>query len=65
MFENIIIKDNAPTDIPRDKNINDTENKIINLLSERQYSLSEVRGLFDSIIDGFEKCMPVTNHRKY
>lgn len=48
-------------DIPfSEQNRGKVENTIINLLSKNNFSLSQTRGIFMSIIERFERYMPVT-----
>lgn len=37
------------------------QNKIINLLQENNYSISQARGLFKNTIEMLERFMPITN----
>lgn len=62
MFENTVIKEIPIEDvIPAiGENI---KNQFINILSENQFSISQTRCLFNSIISQFERYMPVTNHK--
>ena len=55
----------APQTVPRDdaKHLEIAQN-IINTLSENQFSISETRYLFNTILSQLERDMPVTNHRK-
>ena len=58
MFENTVIKEIPIEDvIPAiGENI---KNQFINILSENQFSISQTRCLFNSIISQFERYMPV------
>ena len=63
MFENTVIKEVLPEDMMADSNIyKDVYSKIVNELSENQFTISQVRHLFNSILERFEREMPVTNH---
>ena len=65
MFENTVIKEVLPEDMMGDSNIyKDVYSKIVNELSENQFTISQVRHLFNSILERFEREMPVTNHIK-
>ena len=65
MFENTVIKEVLPEDTMGDSNIyKDVYSKIVNELSENQFTISQVRHLFNSILERFEREMPVTNHVK-
>lgn len=63
MFENTIIKEIPPEDVVPADNGENIKNKIINILSENQFSISQTRCLFNNIIEQFERYMPVTNHK--
>ncbi|WP_143321625.1 hypothetical protein [Clostridium sp. HBUAS56010] len=45
----------------KDGTVPDTKRKIIDLLSRSNYSISETRGVFASIIEQLERFMPVTS----
>ena len=65
MFENTVIKEVLPEDMMADSNrYKDVYSKIVNELSENQFTISQVRHLFNSILEQFEREMPVTNHVK-
>ena len=65
MFENTVIKEVLPEDMMADSNrYKDVYSKIVNELSENQFTISQVRHLFNSILERFEREMPVTNHTK-
>ena len=57
MFEKNLI-----VDAPRE-NGNELSKQIIKLLSENNYSLAQVRGLFESILYDLERYMPVTEDK--
>lgn len=63
MFENTIVKDIPPEDVISDGVRENVKNQFINILSENQFSISQTRCLFNSIISQFERLMPVTNHK--
>jgi hypothetical protein len=63
MFENTIVKDIPPEDVISDSVGENVKNQFINILSENQFSISQTRCLFNSIISQFERLMPVTNHK--
>jgi hypothetical protein len=48
-------------DEPRRNSI-ELQNKIITLLSENHYSISQTRGLFDNILDSLERFMPISEN---
>lgn len=62
MFENIIIKETMPEDVMTGDTFNNVKKYIISALSENQFSISQTRYLFSTIINQFERHMPVTNH---
>lgn len=63
MFENTVTKEIPPEDVmPADIGEN-VKNHFINILSENQFSISQTRCLFNSIISQFERYMPITNHK--
>lgn len=63
MFENTVIKEIPPEDIMSGIAFDNIKNQFINTLSENQFSISQTRYLFSSIITQFERHMPVTNHK--
>lgn len=63
MFENIIIKEMPPEDVINGNVFDSIKKQLINTLSENQFSISQTRYLFSSIINQFERHMPVTNHK--
>lgn len=63
MFENTVIKEIPPEDVMPAGVGENVKNQFINILSENQYSISQTRCLFNSIISQFERLMPVTNHK--
>ena len=64
MFENVVIKENLPEDVFVGETFNRLESLIVNALSENKLTISQTRHLFNSILNRFEREMPVTNHRK-
>lgn len=63
MYENTVIKDMPlEDDVPASIGEN-VRSQFINILSENQFSISQTRCLFNSIISQFEMYMPVTNHK--
>lgn len=64
MFNNTVIKESLPEDIRSDDNIQNVQTQIINTLSEKQFTISQTRYLFNSILEQFERYMPVTNHKQ-
>lgn len=63
MFENTVIKEMPSEDILSAGVGENVKNQFINILSENQFSISQTRCLFNSIISQFERFMPVTNHK--
>lgn len=63
MFENTVIKEISPEDVIPAGVGENVKNQFINILSENQFSISQTRCLFNSIISQFERLMPVTNHK--
>lgn len=63
MFENTVIKEIPPEDVIPASIGENVKNQFINILSENQFSISQTRCLFNSIISQFERYMPVTNHK--
>lgn len=63
MFENAVIRDMPLEDVIPAGVGENVKNQFINILSENQFSISQTRCLFNSIISQFERYMPVTNHK--
>lgn len=63
MFENTVIRDMPLEDVIPACVGENVKNQFINILSENQFSISQTRCLFNSIISQFERYMPVTNHK--
>lgn len=63
MFENTVIKEIPSEDVMPTVVGENVKNQFINILSENQFSISQTRCLFNSIINQFERYMPVTNHK--
>lgn len=63
MFENTVIKEMPSEDVIPTGVGENVKNQFINILSENQFSISQTRCLFNSIISQFERYMPVTNHK--
>lgn len=63
MFENTVIRDMPLEDVIPAVVGENVKNQFINILSENQFSISQTRCLFNSIISQFERYMPVTNHK--
>lgn len=64
MTDNVIIKEEVlPEDVFGGEVFNKLHSDIINALSENKLSISQTRHLFNSILNQFEREMPVTNHR--
>lgn len=57
----MIIQEEIFVDCPTSQYI-ESQKQIINLLHENNYSISEARGLFKSIIELLERSMPITNN---
>ena len=54
-----------PEDFPKKDNelaFEDLKKDIINMLSEKRFTISQARHLFTCILSQFERNMPVTNH---
>lgn len=54
------IQEDVFVDYPTEKYI-ESQKKIVKLLQENNYSISQARGLFKSIIEILERSMPITN----
>lgn len=63
MQNSTIIKENLPEDVFYGETFNRIEPLIVNVLSENKLTISQTRHLFNSILNRFEREMPVTNHR--
>lgn len=63
MYEHTVIKEMSLEDIIPGSIGENVKNQFINILSENQFSISQTRCLFNSIISQFERYMPVTNHK--
>lgn len=63
MYEHTVIKEMPLEDIIPGSIGENVKNQFINILSENQFSISQTRCLFNSIISQFERYMPVTNHK--
>lgn len=64
MFENNNV---LPQDYPSNSErgvFEEIEKDIINMLSEKGFTISQCRYLFTCILSRFERNMPVTNHKK-
>lgn len=57
-----MLEKNLIVDVPR-KNGNELSKQIIKLLSENNYSLAQVRGLFEGILYDLERYMPITENK--
>lgn len=64
MFNNTVIKESLPEDVRADEIFQNVQTQIINTLSEKQFTISQTRYLFNSILEQFERYMPVTNHKQ-
>ena len=64
MFNNTVIKESLPEDVRADEIFQNVQLQIINTLSEKQFTISQTRHLFNSILEQFERYMPVTNHKQ-
>lgn len=63
MFENTVIMEKLSEDIMQDsERFGRVYTQFINALSENQFTISQTRHLFNSILNQFEREMPVTNH---
>lgn len=63
MSNSTIIKEVLPEDIFAGETLCRLQSEIINALSESKLSISQTRHLFNTILNQFEREMPVTNHR--
>ena len=60
-----ILRELLPETVPANiSSLSEIRRDIINTLSENQFTISETRYLFNSILSQFEESMPVTNHTK-
>lgn len=57
-----MLEKNLIVDVPRN-NGNELSKQIIKLLSENNYSLAQIRGLFEGILYDLEKYMPITENK--
>ena len=64
MFNNTVIEEVLPEDVRADEIFQNVQTQIINTLSEKQFTISQTRYLFNSILEQFERYMPVTNHKQ-
>lgn len=62
MNDNVIIKETLPEDIFYGETFTKLQSLIVNALSENKLTISQTRHLFNSILNRFEREMPVTNH---
>ena len=63
MYENSVIKEIPAEDTITQNNGYNIKKKFIKILSENKFSISQTRCLFNSILEQFERYMPVTNHK--
>lgn len=64
MFNDIIFKEILPMDMMADtQKFNKVYSQVVNALSENNFTISQTRHLFNSILNQFEREMPVTNHK--
>lgn len=64
MFNNTVIKEVLSEDVRADEVFQNVQTQIINTLSGKQFTISQTRYLFNSILEQFERYMPVTNHKQ-
>ena len=62
MYEHTVIKEMPIEDIIPGNTGEEIKKQFINILSENQFSISQTRCLFNSILTQFERYMPVTNY---
>lgn len=63
MFNNTVIKEELPVDMMQDsERFGRVYQQTVNALSENQFTIAQTRHLFNSILNQFEREMPVTNH---
>lgn len=61
----IILRKEFPTGCPSNVDeYNDLKKEIINVLSEKHFTISQVRFLFFDILEHFETIMPVTTETR-
>jgi len=63
MYENTIVKERPPEDTMYGSIGDEIKKEFISILSENKFSISQTRCLFNSILEQFERYMPVTNHK--
>ena len=64
MFENLVLSRVAPEDVIKEDVFSDIKSQFINVISENKLTISQTRFLFSSILEHFDRNMPVTNHTK-
>ena len=64
MFENLVLTHVEPEDVIEGNVFSDIKSQFINVISENKLTISQTRFLFSSILEHFDRNMPVTNHTK-
>ena len=64
MFENLVLSRVEPEDVIKEDVFSDIKSQFINVISENKLTISQTRFLFSSILEHFDRNMPVTNHTK-
>lgn len=64
MFENLVLTHVEPEDMIEEGIFSDIKSQFINVISENKLTISQTRFLFSSILEHFDRQMPVTNHTK-
>ena len=64
MFENLVLNHVEPEDMIKEDVFLNVKSQFINVISENKLTISQTRFLFSSILEHFDRNMPVTNHTK-
>ena len=64
MFENLVLSHVEPEDMIKEDVFLNVKSQFINVISENKLTISQTRFLFSSILEHFDRNMPVTNHTK-
>ena len=64
MFENLVLNHVEPEDMIKEDVFLNVKSQFINGIAENKLTISQTRFLFSSILEHFDRNMPVTNHTK-
>ena len=64
MFENLVLSHVEQEDMIKEDVFLNVKSQFINVISENKLTISQTRFLFSSILEHFDRNMPVTNHTK-